>query len=46
MEDLQNVAFMVVATTKNSLLGLDGNPILIAQLSSIATKIDTHTPDA
>ena len=46
MEGLQNVAFLVVATTKNSLLGLDGNPILTAQLSSIARKIVTHTHDA
>ena len=46
MEGLQNVAFLVVATTKNSLLGLDGNPILTAQPNSIATKLDTHAPDA
>ena len=46
MEDLQNVAFMVVATTKNSLFSLDGNPILTAQPNSIATKLDTHAPDA
>ena len=46
MEGLQNVAFLVVATTKNSLLGLDGNPILTALPNSIATKLDTHAPDA
>ena len=48
MEGLQNVAFLVVATTKTktSLFGLDGNPILTAQPNSIATKLDTHAPDA
>ena len=46
MEDLQNVAFMVVVTTKNSHFGLNGNPILTAQPNSIATKLDTHAPDA
>ena len=46
MEGLQNVAFLVVAMTKNSLFGLDGNPILTAQPNSIATKLDVHAPDA
>ena len=46
MEGLQNVAFLVVATTRNILFGLDGNPILTAQPNSIATKLDTYAPDA
>ena len=46
MEGLQNVAFLVVDTTKNGLFGLDGNPILKAQPNNIATKLDTHAPDA
>ena len=46
MEGLQNVAFLVVATSKNILFGLDGNPILTAQPNSIATKLDAHAPDA
>ena len=46
MEGLQNVAFLVVATTKNSLFGLDGNPIVTAQPNSIAAKLDTAPPDA
>ena len=46
MEGLRNVAFLVVATTKNSLFGLDGNPIVTAQPNSIAAKLDTAPPDA
>jgi len=48
MEGLSNVVFflVVVAVAQISHLGLDGNPDLTAQLSSIATYLDTHTPDA
>ena len=46
MEGLQNVAFLVVATTKNILFSLDGNPILTGQPNSIATKLDTYDPEA
>ena len=46
MEGLQNVAFLVVTTTKNILFGLYGNPILTAQPNSIATNLDTYAPDA
>ena len=46
MEGLQNVAFLVVATTKNILFGLDDNLILTAQPNIIATKLDTYAPDA
>ena len=46
MEGLQNVAFLVVATIKNSLFGMDGNPILTSQPNNIATKLDTHDPGA
>ena len=46
MEGLQNVVFLVVAMTKNSLFGLDGNPIVTAQPNRIAAKLETAPPDA